>query len=346
MERRNQSISGVIVAVVFFVGLAGLMSGCLLPNVGCGDCLPGCTVSADCSAGAECNKEGRCVNLKPPPVSCSLHSECTSTEICGIENFCELATPCLSTEECGSGERCNQNEVCLSPPPGPDGSALTICLGFCEKTVEVFCQADQDCSEGEFCDFLRPPGDENAPGTATLAVESGTCQLRPAPPCRSHDDCVDGLYCAENPAAEGPSKSTPGEPTQRTEVGHCEMLEAGTCLSDQDCQATFACQLSPQGTAVGACLKVLEPCHENEDCGEGEECTFDDALSVSPSNYPVTGHCEATEPTMCWGDLDCGTGEYCDFELGLWNGLDETACEGHEAAPMPGQCAPDNQGPQ
>lgn len=227
------------------------------------------------------------------------------------DNFGETAPPCLATLACNEG------------------------------TCQSFCEYDEDCGEGSYCDYYQ-----------TLP----TCVPKSAESCTSDAQCLAG-YCSVPvcQALEG---------QQQCESAGCTYGTTGVCENDTNCWASddnpagcaalgSACTYDAESgdcEQAGACgeLSDAAACTGNPICawtetpfcdyscnahGTEAECAADNACS-----YSGFGYCLPT--VSCWGpqtQAECETqagcaftddgegGGYCDASVPCYN-LDQAAC--------------------
>lgn len=193
------------------------------------------------------------------------------------------------------------------------------------------CFSDEDCAEGEVCEFEPQECPE---GAACPQVASGSCTVpEPATPCYSDDDCAEGEACYPS----DPQPSCPeGTACPQVVVGSCGAAQPdGSCTSDADCAPGQLCQLPPpcEPSADMACPEIApigscaspEPSCEPIDSGDPSLQCY---ACGSPSSGFYYEYCEQSDPCSEHTDeQSCGEAPGCGWiSYGMPCSADEPGC--------------------
>ena len=158
-----------------------------------------CQSDADCPAGSYCEvifgNFGQCRSLN----ECSTDAECPAGMECELNeqlgyNECIEVNPCQTDEDCGFGFRCvpgddrNVCEYANECSNSEDCAQWEVCQpegnwNVCSiNTQPDFCQGDEDCPEGSYCDLVFGL--------------FGTCKSKDE--CQVDADCPQGTVCESN----------------------------------------------------------------------------------------------------------------------------------------------------
>ena len=282
-------------------------------------CVGGCRDDADCPA------DHACVPTPCPGPPCAdqcvpVNHRCETDDDCGPGRVCEPSGPgdpdgmicvegCHDDDDCGPLAVCNR-VVCVTTP----------CPGICERDPDGECKADDDCPDGEVCEFLPVL----APFDVAVCV----------PGCRSDADCERGQSCHEVVCVTAPC------PPQ------CVDVPPGACRDDSDCPKGQVCvaDLAVGPTSdFGTCVDIGEcgECVGDDECGPGLRCNSSEVCLQS---------CDCPECDVCAGSCvpdigkcgECTSDEQCDFGLGC-NASEVClpSCECPECDVCAGSCVPD-----
>ena len=259
-------------------------------------------VDAPCDEGPDC-MSGICVAEQC--TSCEGHDDCPVDTYCSATKECapqgDLGDACADHAMC-KGYCDDASGQCADPKSIPEscGHDAECLSGHCVNDVCSECSADDDCSEGGWCD-------------------SGTCapQVGSGEGCQTHSECVTGVCDEVLKVCFDCSLSTdcPDPTTQ-----FCNALsvcaargDAGAlCLESVECLDGLSC-------SGGFCVE----CSQHDQCPDGEFCN---ALSQCAPKLDIgagcledvvcaSGHCPVGFCTECSpgdADVECGELKYCD----------------------------------
>ncbi len=188
-----------------------------------------------------------------------------------------VALVAIASTGCGvetNGEPCVCPEV-YAPVCGVDGVTYdNDCFAECEGVeiahvgeCEQGCYRDEDCDEGEHCEFVPDPVPLDERVAKRTIAPRGVC-VPDVLSCEEHDDCPSGYYCAK-PYFD-PLEDRAQDPPVPIAEGMCRDL----CeIIDLDCGPGYQC-------LHGGCVPITERCNDNADCGRELIC------------YPPTKTCE------------------------------------------------------
>jgi hypothetical protein len=292
--------------------LVTLLAGCTFDPLGL-EFLP-CQDNGDCPPASTCS-ESRCVAR-----SCTLPSDCGSSQEFRCVALSCLAVECTDDPDCGDGFMCGLDgycwaRTCVPTPEGPPGSASCSdgVDNDCDGKTDLddpgcrYCEEDADCDDGMPC-----TGIETCVGFACVAGVPVVCTPS-ATPCRSavcDDSITIGNPCIQLPSDDGESCDD-GDPC--TENDQCS---SGACAGTQkDCSDGATCTVDHCDSDDGACV------HTPDDgrCGGGEVC--------KPACFPGASGC-GVPPTsaalVCDTPADPASGTTCTLHLPGASGL--TSC--------------------
>ena len=320
--------------------------GQICEETNCGapkQCVDGCRDSTNCSGGKVC---GDFV----APFCGEPYGVCVDGSACTVEKDCPVGTACdytgLCIPGCHTNENCPPGEVC-PPLMCPDGQFS--CVGQCQSGTA--CVLDSDCKvAGEVCgttwdncnkhclpgchDSTQCPADQQCQayyctGGPGCGCDTFTCTPRPVG-CTLDTDCVKGTVCAFDDVM-GCSGAK-----------HC----VNGCFTNDECDTGFECSPSycgPSTCCPGGCTPKAQDCQLDQDCKDGEICTYDDHFGCSgkmtcqpgcrPDSSGGPGTCKLGEicelgrcgkccpgtcvtPPSCNTDDECGFGYVCELQAG------------------------------
>lgn len=293
-------------------------------------------------AQAECERDVRCLKLKPARVS-----ECVqrSTQACaqaaltrsvreGRQRFLSAAAvTCLNAWSEGSctdsSPACDAVFTGLVPPDGgcamaeecdPTGFCLTSdgsCPHRCLGWVPLGSHCDGSRLRCEPRSARCVPGDAGLPFCQALPLEGQGCV----------DGCAAGLVCLAATCVQrvvGPGEpcgTSAGAPSCHPEYfcsqdlsqtppspGTCERRVGlgGACTRSRDCLPTLHCTTVATTGSCQARSTVDEPCSAVEDCEDGLFCA---ASTASCRPLPADGG----DCSYAGTDDHCAPGSYCDW---------------------------------
>jgi hypothetical protein len=262
---------------------------CALPG---GDPAPCVDADGDgsCDAALPPIAPGICV---PAPAGCFSDAECAYGQLCrGLEE-CNCAAVCID----------DGNGGCLPCDcSGQPGFCDAISLGDDE------CALGGACAEGEVCNIYAA-GCENAPcevgpdGVKVCQpcdpIPVGRCEVPPATPCFTNNDCALDEFCASSVAPPcDPANGCAGRPIAPP-PGVCKVLEQNPCALIRCGPDAPLCIVQSDGS--GLC--VADPCL-GLDCGAFNHCE---------AQRDGSGLCVA-DPAQCASDAECTDGLVCNEE--------------------------------
>ena len=281
-----------------------------------GDCVfkevpPECVHDEDCGEGEICHA-GQCTKKEPPP-ECVHDEDCPEGHVCH-EGQCtkkDVPPACVHDEDCAKGEVCHEGE-CVEKEKPPSECVITGCSGeLCAHSpTQSTCEAKDwyVCLEYSKCGNFGV--DDKCSWTETEAFVACMQQfIDPPEGCKSDGDCAMGEKCIEGDCVkkEEPTEciisGCSGEICAAEPMGSsCEWKPEYECL-----QFTKCGYFGPEDTcgwkmtdAYWLCLKELEGCKVDGDCGENGECIEGECYDKPPpSECIVTG---------CSGEI-CHAGE-------------------------------------
>lgn len=354
--------------------LLGIAPAAVLLLFAAGNTAPMCG-SIEPSMEQACSSAADCAGLP--------HADCDGTWSCSNEQCSFSCLPdvpekvlCQVDEQCGKGQHCSLSDgdcqLEVFCPRGEEGGDLcqVECLGECVDDAPVTgCQSDDDCAEGEVCQFIdcaMPAGaaaDQRAP---FMCEPMGECvpELIPVD-CTSDSDCPSGMMCQIDVVCD----ALPCECPEGTECmcaspcftqGTCVPAIPGECQSDNDCPTGYmcitevacpACEACDEDMGCGCkaecietsmCVPVPPPseCFSDFDCGPGFTCEYMcGAYDCPPGADCAQEYCPGvcvpvTPPSECFQDADCPAGFFCEF---IYDGF---KCGPGEKCMGPGVCQP------
>ena len=229
------------------------------PGATIGQCMPGCSSSADdcdadqtcvdggcqatvhptcgptnpCAAGLEC-VNGEC---RSEPERCTFNSECGAGRVC-VNRECDVA--CTATTTCPGGSECLDGYCRSNPMPLGPCTTNADCPGSTDVCIDQSCYrgcgTDADCpggvGGGEFCD-----------------PELHVCRYdwRPRPTCDAMNPCRMGSVC-HNGSCRSPCAADAECPLFDVQFHFCVMNVCETtneatsnCMGPSDCMTGQDC---------------------------------------------------------------------------------------------------------
>jgi uncharacterized protein (TIGR03382 family) len=189
------------------------------------DCAAPCDTDEDpaCEP-TDCGGGGTCIDIGPPPPSCTADADCAEGERCIVETF-ESCVGCACAEDdptCG-----------CDVPVGEECTTETY--AFCAPPWAGACEADADCGAGFTCEVLEVCGCSGSAGgrDAGPVPPSEDCFCEPAAEgscvlerveCETDADCLEGFTCVDEASA-----------------GACAVSEDGTVSCDEPTNGARIC---------------------------------------------------------------------------------------------------------
>lgn len=240
------------------------------------------------------------------------------------EPICVVPDDCADLPHlaCEGGWTCQEGACAWECPPECEPGIETCGDGIdndCDGAVdEGCCLADQDCPDGQMCEFTGPcPMCDCPPGVECPQCDCwGLCvDVKPPLPgcCTSNDQCPNGTTCVFDTCEQLPG---PGE---------CWFDE--DCAPGQDCLGAITCPCGAMCFAApqpGKCQGGVEPggCYTDDDCAFNQQCNItNDCCSPPECTDPnkwcpdvcvPCGECGPIE-SECAEDADCEKGFVCEF---------------------------------
>jgi hypothetical protein len=252
-----------------------------------------CKADSDCSDGNACSQDvcvgGQCV-YGVLLNCCGSKFNCAVGELCVAPN---TANSKCST--CSKDTDCNDNESCTT-----DKCDLSGSKGLCSNVKankECCSKASDPCDDGKGCT------------TDSCNTSTGTCtHEKAANACCSDTDCVQTDpclvgQCVDNQCRTGPNNFRP------------DCCSAG---NNPSCNDKATCTLDKCDKNMGGwmqCTHIKDPsnpkCCEkdstNQQCDDGQPCTWDVCLNWQCENQKLA--------TCCVTTIDCDDGNPCTNEI-------------------------------
>jgi hypothetical protein len=299
---------------------------------------------------------------------CASRSDCTGTDVCipiPTDDLTDLVGMCGTFGELESGSECD-DDADPSDLPAEERCAGFYCLyGHCSE----ICEFDSDCPEGMRCGTIGFRMDDEGVNVAYVGMcmwFEGSMQ-----PCEGFSDCPEGEVCnfyvnssdqlvtlcvTQNCDPEAPDCLPPGTDDCGEEGSDpcwgdlCLVYTTGEsfcsliCGTNDDCTTGTICGglLGVSDTlTVTICVQFegsAQPCMADDECPEGECCTFSqgmegfESICKTPNDPSLAFGEECMDASLpCYNDLcvsmgeeswcsavcadtaDCPSGFYCDL---------------------------------
>ena len=315
--------------------ISGGVTYCLVDNS------TGCESSFDCEDPDVCvawpsddqqSLEGKCANLGDLPAGATCDDNADPNNLPAEERCSDFY--CINghcSEVCALENDCPENMVCGTINFQMDNNGTIASIGMCmwmEGSGDT-CDGNDDCPDGEICDYYLPPdgsvnkvcatercdpaddgcaGPGDACGTGLDECYTGLCLVSQGSAdgwcsalCNAHADCPSGMVCGLLGVSE----------TETT--GACVPFDgsAQACGGDGDCPDGEACNYvaSPAAGVESLCATMIcDPADENcsfigDPCGQGENPCYNDLCLTDGTNSWCGAVCETSE--------DCPDGYLC-----------------------------------
>jgi len=262
-------------------------------------------ISIDCIGTTFC-EDGMCG--KTCDSFCSTSDDCGMEEYCASDGTCLPFMACDQTEDCSNPDNTFLSDSCVG---------TTTCeKGTCAKTCDRFCSTNDDCREQEYC---SSDGTCRTIGTCaqvkdcdnlvsvgcvgTTTCDEGVCSKKCDTFCSTSDDCGMEEYCASNgkclpfiACAEMEDCFNPDNSFVTVGCDGKTFCEEGMCGKTCTCGGSDDCETEEYCSSNNTCLPIMA-CDRVEDCS-------------NPDNSFVTIECVGTttcENGMC--DKTCDSAE-------------------------------------
>ncbi len=281
---------------------------------------------------------------------------------------------CVPAEEpmtCQTDQECWHYDY-----PHPECEGDWECVNnMCEWSCgqgQYECDSDQDCPEGQYCEFYEECWDED--GSWGDCFGGSMCVPYEEPPseCMEDTDCPEGYFCAlldcyNETDPEGnatdcypygvcmPREEPPAECVSDDEcpegffcdnwdpngMGHCVEQWQGECNEDSQCPEDMFCNIMcGNGWCYGECMPYEEPpaeCRSNDECWE----------IMGPPTIECMGamwvcenaQCVQTCGMACANDADCPADMFCEMGLCQEEEVPGPECEVDSDCPAGEFCA-------
>ena len=269
----------------------------------------------------------------PTEICCGSDLDCADDNTCTVDK-CDVGsgkcvyTPFPNGEECDDGDACTLGDSCLYGTCGGTakscpsaGSCATVGCdpqsGDCQVTPSVdgtSCTDGDSCTGPDLCVSgvckgspiadcctTKADCDDDNPCT-TEACSGGKCLYVPAygTTCDDGDVCTKGDHCAAGKCVADwvtscPSYDACSAGVCVAETGECDYvaLPDGTaCDDEEECTSNDQCTA---GVCGGSGVSGCKTCDVNWQCDDGDPCTEDHCVKVSP-----------IEPSVCVYTGVCG----------------------------------------
>jgi len=238
-------------------------------------CRTSCTNSRECSAGALCNNENRCV--LPNGQTCQQNDQCNS-------NHCVNGHCCASGECCGADTDCN--DTCRNASCSPSFQCIStfMACGAEDTTGNSTCVGNNRCDGTGACKPTTTCADQGSlfTGLGTFNCTSGAPVENCRTLCTSDAHCVDGSRC-------------------NTVLGRCTARDGDACTSSSDCASNYCNQ--------GICCAGGECCNTADDCNDACRTATCSAGHQCETAFIPCGDPDTFGPSQCSGNKRCdGTG--------------------------------------
>jgi len=298
-------------------------------------CVEGsCVKDPTCSSNSDCNNGDVCINGKCefvcPEILCNLYCENgfkKDTNGCDTCECIENPNECRQNSDCNPGQICKFETycgvgVCVDEVQCPDVMCMLACENGFKKGADGCdicecaepdnkCQANSDCSVGEYCRF------ETYCGAGICTPVEVECRVDSD--CGETSACIDGECKGTGLLCDNNSQCSEGEICID---GLCKEVEV-ECQVDADCGEDQHCELMD--------------CEDSTDCGNGGVCVDNPIVceDIMCALYCENGFkkdengcdtCECIESNECSSDADCEIGDLCK----ITSNSDAGTCQGCE----------------
>lgn len=197
---------------------------------------------------------------------CTLHSDCTSPNVC---TFGRCHAECTSSGDCEAGTRCVQSDVAgagvcqLSDERACATSGDCVGAQVCgvDGACRDLCKGDADCLPGQVCTQATCAETSELDGEGKLPESEA--HVGEGQPCQYPSDCPGELFCVgQRCGPECVTTKDCGAERQCVE-GRCEPLDV-PCTTSSDCGDDARCD-----EVTGLCVPT---CASDAGCSAGDKC--------------------------------------------------------------------------